>query len=123
VKLAIVPSGALVAGSPSLWYGLGKRNNLLSTVSVLAAIDYDKFRGHPETSVAEIMRQEKIQFVVIEPYVRKLINKETASGISMKNFLQSECELIKAFRNENYIGIGECSEGELTEVFGVVAQH
>jgi 4-amino-4-deoxy-L-arabinose transferase-like glycosyltransferase len=120
----VIPAGVVVAGSPSLWYSFGKRNNLLATVSVLWAIDYNKFRGYPETSAAEIMRQEKIEFVVIEPFVRKLINsQETASGSSLMNFLHSECKLLKAFRNEKYIGIGECPEGELTEVFAVVTQH
>lgn len=122
--ISVIPENAVVAGSPSLWYSLGKRNNLLATVSVLWAIDYNKFQGYPETSAAEIMSQEQIEFVVIEPYVRQLINsQESASGSSLMNFLHSECKLLKAFRNEKYIGVGDCPEGELTEVFAVVTQH
>jgi hypothetical protein len=119
---AVIPAGPVVAGSPSLWYSLGQRNNLLATVSILWAIDCNGLNGYEKNSVAEIMRRENVRFVVIDPYIRAILNSEkTESGRLFHNFIKSKCMLVKAFRNDGYIGLGECPEGEWTEVFTVIS--
>jgi hypothetical protein len=120
---AVIPAGAVAAGSPSLWYSLGQRNNLLATVSVLWAIDCNNPQGYKKMSVEEIMRRENVRFIVIDPYIRSILNSvETESGRLLLNFIKSECMLVKAFRNDGYIGVGECAEGALTEVFTVISE-
>lgn len=117
----VIPAGAVVAGSASLWYGLGDRNNLLAAVSILWALDFEKFRGYPKSSVAELVQEENVQYIVVDPYLRSLlISQNTEAERLFLSFLQSECKIVKAFRNTGYIGVGECLEGALTEVFLIV---
>jgi 4-amino-4-deoxy-L-arabinose transferase-like glycosyltransferase len=116
----IVPEGVVVAGSPSLWYSLGQRNNLLATPAILWAMDCRKLEGMRNMTVDEIMKRENVKFIIIDPYIRNIFNsKERESGQLLLGFIHSKCTLAKAFRNDGYIGLGECPKGELTEVFVV----
>ncbi len=120
----VIPEGAVVAASPSLWYSLGQRNNLLATPAILWAIDCNEIIGYKNLSVSGIMKEENVEFVVMDPYIRNIINNENnGSGGQLSAFIKSNGSLVKAFRNEGYIGVGECREGELTEVFAVGIPH
>ena len=116
----VIPAGHVVAGSPSLWYQLGERNNLLSVVALLWAYDYDKYRGTLAASIEDLMHREKVEYIIVDPYGRLLLDsKGKESGRLLKVFLRAKCNLIKSFRNEDYIGVGECTEGGITEIFSV----
>jgi 4-amino-4-deoxy-L-arabinose transferase-like glycosyltransferase len=116
-----VPPGTVVAGSPSLWYALGNRNDLIAHVSFLWTLKYG-YRGRADSpQIADIVETNKIQIIIVEPYFRKLLeSQDGASERSIREFLQTHCRWIKSFRSTGYRGIGECKEGEVTQIYAVM---
>jgi hypothetical protein len=105
-----------------LWYGLGERNNLLSTISIIWALDYERYFGDDKSCISDLIHQEKVRYLVIEPYLRDyLLQRDTNSKRLFLSFLQTKCRVVKAFRNVGYSGIGESPEGSLTDIYEVIA--
>lgn len=117
---SVVPPGIVVAGSPSLWYALGERNDLVAHLSIIWAIRYGHRCSGSVAGISEIVEREKIQAIVVEPFFRELISTPGEIENSMRTFLQSNCRLVKSFRSTGYKGIGECSEGDVTQIFTVL---
>jgi hypothetical protein len=117
---SVVPRGVVVAGSPSLWYALGDRNDLVAHISFLWTLNYG-YRGVSLPPIADIIEKNKIQMIVVEPFFRELLDSQDgASERSVREFIRTRCRLIKTFKPIGYRGIGECKEGEATQIFTVL---
>ncbi len=118
---AVAPEGAVVAGASSLWYGLGRRNHLLSNHAVLWELDYEKYNGEDHDDVADVLRRNQVRYVVIEPAFRALLDANNAESTRrFSGFLHSHTRLVKSFSSAGYIGIGECPRDGLTEIYEVI---